>query len=783
LIIRKEKEGLEKPVNKLRRMRKTILLIFVLLGATFASKAQVSLSKDLETVSYANPKEYVLGGITISGTKHLDHQTLIQMSGLEIGKLITVPGDDLSRAVEKMWSQELFGDVQISVNKVSGNSIYLDFFLEERARLSKFKFTGIKKADIDNLREKIKLVRGKIITENLINNTTNIIQDYYKEKGFLHVAVSITEKEDPKSKKHVVLHLDVNKGERVKINSIQFEGNSLLADEKLKRLMKDTKEKKFFRLFKASKFMEGAFEVDKDNIIAKYNEKGYRDAKVESDSSWIDEEGHLVLSLNIKEGNPYYFGDINWVGNTKYSNQELNELLGIEKGDIYDNSILQTRLLGSPDSRDVHSKYLDNGYLFSQVTPIETEVIGDTINLDVRIYEGQQARVNKVAVIGNNKTNDHVIMREIRTKPGELFNRSLIMRSQRELASLNYFNPEALDIDVKPDQENGTVDLTYVLEEKPSDQIELQGGWGAGRIIGTFRVSFNNFSAKRIFQKGAWAPLPSGDGQRLSLSASSNGLYYQSFNVSFTEPWLGGKKPNALTIGSWYSIQSNGKELDDPERETMKIKGFTLGLGKRLQWPDDFFTLYQNINLQHYNLNDWSAYSSLGSGSSYNYSYSFVLGRNSVDQPTFPRRGSNMKLSIQLTPPYSLFDGIDDYSTISDADKFKWIEYHKWDVGANWFTSLADKLVLKTNLEYGILGAYNKSIGLSPFERYYVGGDGLSGYAMDGREVIALRGYSNGSLSPTTGATMYNKYTAELRYAPSFALPTLPLTACLMSNA
>ena len=767
-------------------MRKILFLFFCIFCASLATQAQVTLNNSLETISYGNPKQYVLGGVTISGTKHLDHNTLIQISGLNIGKTIVVPGDDITKAVEKLWEQGLFSDVQITATKIQGNSIFLNFFLEERARLSKFKFTGIKKSEVDALREKIKLVRGKIITKSLVSNTKNIIRDYYIEKGFLNVEIHIDQEDDPQSKKHVLLVINIHKGEKVKISEINFYGNTIFNDKKLKRLLKETKEKKFYRLFKASKYLENAFKTDKNNIIVKYNEKGFRDAKIASDSIWINEEGHLSVKMHISEGSPYYFGNISWVGNSKYSNNELDNILGIEKGDIYDNTILQTRLLGSPDSRDVHSKYLDNGYLFSQVTPVETEVRNDTIDLEVRIYEGQQARINKVTVVGNTKTNDHVIMREIRTKPGDLFNRSLIMRSQRELATLNYFDAEKLDIDVSPDQKNGTVDLTYVVEEKSTDQIELQGGYGADRIIGTFRLSFNNFSARKMFAKGKgnWTPLPSGDGQRLSLAASSNGLYYQSGNISFTEPWLGGKKPNALTIGAWHSVQRSPSSTEMPvdSMPKMKITGITFGLGKRLQWPDDFFTLHQNVTLKKYNLDEWTNFSSLGSGTAYNYSYNFSLGRNSVDQPTFPRRGSNMRLSIQLTPPYSLFDGIDDYSNVPDIEKFKWVEYHKWNIGANWFSSLANKLVLKTNLEYGLIGMYNQDIGLSPFERYYLGGDGLSGYALDDREVIALRGYSNGALSPDYGATLYNKYTLELRYALSLN-PQSPIYALAFLEA
>ena len=755
-----------KQANKLNKKALYRLGLLFLLFTSQISLAQVTLTNDNKGVSYDIPKNYTVGGIDIEGTKFLDHKTLIQLSGIEVGDNISIPGEEVTLAVEKMWDQGLFSDVQIKVKNIQGSTIFLTFYLEERARLSKFKFTGVKKSDIDELRDRIKLVRGKIITENLISNTRRIIKDYFVEKGFLNITIDVTQEKDPNSINHVILGFDIDKAEKVKIASIEFEGNEMISDKKLRRLMKDTKVKKAFRIFKASKFLDEAYKVDQNNIIAKYNEKGHRDAKIVSDSIWNDEEGNLAIKIKLKEGNPYYFGDITFVGNTKYSNQELKNLVGIEAGDIFDQNVLDTRVLGSPDSRDIHSQYLDNGYLFSQVNPVEIEVRNDTIGLEVRIYEGTQARVNKVTVTGNTKTNDHVIIREIRTKPGDLFNRSLIMRSNRELATLGYFNPEKLDIDVKPDAKNGTVDLNYIVEEKASDQIELQGGWGANRIIGTFRLTFTNFSAKNILNKEYWTPLPSGDGQRLSLSASSNGLQYQSYNISFTEPWLGGKKPNALSVGFYHSITSNGLPTDDPNRGFFKVTGLSLGLGKRLKWPDDFFTIYRNLNFKKYDVNNYS-FGNFDEGDFYNISYSFVLGRNSVDQPMFPRRGSNMKLSIQVTPPYSLMDGINDYSNMSESEKNRWVEYHKWNFGANWFSSLANKLVLKTNLEFGVIGKYNSDRVLSQFERFYLGGDGLSGYALDGREVVALRGYSNNSLSASTGSIAYNKYTMELRYALS----------------
>jgi len=773
---------LEKLANKLKKkmLRSSLLITIVCLFISQSVRSQISLSNT--TFDYAKPKEFVIGGIDVEGTKFLDHKTLIQLSTLEVGTKIMVPGDNLTKASRLLWQQGLFSDVQIRVNSIQGNSIFFTLYLEERPRLSKFKFEGIKRSEIDAIRDKIKLARGKIITENVIINTKNIIANHFKEKGFLNVNTELNQVVDTITKNHVVLVLSIDKGKKVKIGQIAFEGNEIFTEKRLKRLMKDTKEKKFFRIFKASKFLDNAYEDDKENIIAKYNEKGLRDAKVLGDSiSFDNEENLLNIGIKINEGKTYYFGDITFVGNTKYSNIELAETVGIEKGDIFDQSVLESRILGSPDSRDIHSIYLDNGYLFSQVTPIETEIRNDTIDIEVRIYEGLQARVNRVSISGNTKTNDHVIMREIRTKPGDLFSRSSIMRSQREIATLNYFDPEKLNIDVEPNQQEGTVDLNYIVEEKSSDQVELQGGYGADRIIGTFRVSFNNFSAKNMFKKGAWAPLPSGDGQRLSLSASSNGVQFQSYNISFTEPWLGGKKPNSLTIGAYHSITSNGLDRDDPNRGVFKVTGASFGLGKRLKWPDDFFTLYQNISLKKYLVDKYS-FGNFEDGTFYNMSYSFILGRNSVDQPTFPRKGSNMKLSVQLTPPYSLLDGIEDYSEAEIEDLNTWVEYHKWNFGANWFNSLADKLVLKTNLEYGIIGKYSDDKSLTQFERFYVGGDGLSGYAVDGREVIALRGYENNSLSPTNGATIYNKYTLELRYALSLN-PQSPIFALAFLEA
>ncbi len=766
-------------------MKKQIIILIAIFLGFSQSRAQVAIHKDLSAIEYSNPSEYIIGGITISGTKYLDHSTLINISGLEVGEKIVVPGENISSAIKKLWKQGLFSDIKVSATKIQGNSIFLDFYVEEHPRLSKFKFVGkLKKSDITTIKERLKLMKGKILTQNIVNNSKQKIKDYFIEKGFLNIEVSTTQTADSTLVNSAILVFTVDKKKKVKINEIKFIGlkereikkknifgkeqSYVFSERKLKRSMKDTKEKKWYRIFKASKFLADAYKTDKNNIIEKYNDKGFRDARIISDTTYLNADNTLNIQLTINEGNPYYFRKISWVGNQKFSNEELDKLLGIKKGDIFDQSVLDSRLFGNPNGTDISSLYLDDGYLFFNITPVEIATNMDSIDLEVRIYEGKQARLNRISVIGNSKTNDHVVMREIRTKPGDLFNRSNIIRSQRELAQLGYFDPEKLNVDIDPDPIKHTVDVGYIVAEKPSDQINLQGGWGAGRVVGSLGLVFNNFSAKNFFKKNAWTPLPSGDGQKLSLTASSNGIYYQNYNISFTEPWLGGKKPTSFSISLYKSVSSNGQTGED--RESIEIKGATIGLGKRLKFPDDYFTLFQNVNFQRYELKNSKSFFSYTNGHSNNMSYGITLGRSSVDQPTFPRKGSNFSLSLKLTPPYSLFDGVDDYSTLDDdQEKYEWIEYYKWKWKSTWYTAFADKLVLGTRIEMGLLGAYNKDLGISPFERYYVGGDGLSGYGriMDGRELVALRGYSNNSLSPTTGGTIYNKYTAELRYAIS----------------
>ena len=739
-----------------------------------------------KNINYAEPQIFEVGGIIVNGANHLNEKTLIAISELSIGENIKVPGDAITNAIKKLWDQGLFSDVSISIDKKINNSIFLSINLKEHARLSQFKFKGkkISKSDITNLKEELKLMRGKVLTQNLIQNSLQKISKYYVNKGFYNVQVGYVTNIDSSVVNGKNLIFNINKGDKMKIKEIYIKGRKKIANDKqsllnsndsvyalsnkkIKKSMKDTKVKNFWRFWKTSKFIDENWTNDKKNIIEKYNQIGYRDAQITHDTSYINDDNTITIEITINEGKPYQFGSIDFIGNSIYSSSFLNQKLGIKDGDIFDQSILNSRLFGDPEGTDISSLYLDDGYLFFNATPIETSINDNKIDLEIRIYEGEQARISNVKVKGNTKTNDHVIMREIRTRPGDLFKRSDIMRSQRELAQMQYFNPEKFDVKVDPDGVRNEVDITYVVEEKSSDQIQLQGGWGAGRVVGSLGLSFNNFSTKNFFKKEKWTPLPSGDGQILSLSASSNGIYYQNYNIAFTEPWLGGKKPNSLSVSLYKSISSNGQQGDS--RQAIEIAGLTIGLGKRLKFPDDYFTLYNAINLQQYKLINNQSFFSFSNGYSNNINYNIKIGRNSTDQLIYPRRGSNFSLSLKITPPYSMFDGIDDYSSISDQEKYAWIEYYKWKFKSSWFSAFSEKLVLNTRVEMGLLGAYNNNLGVAPFERFYVGGDGMSGmgYQFDGRELISLRGYSNNSISPQTGATIYSKYTTELRYAIS----------------
>ncbi|MGD0709553.1 MAG: outer membrane protein assembly factor BamA [Bacteroidales bacterium] len=745
----------------------TLVVLFIYIPSTFS---QIALSNDLNEIDYANPKDFEIGGISVSGVKYLDNNILTSLSGLAVGDKIKVPGEKITKAVENLWNQGLFEDIKISATKVQGDVIFLDIYLKERPRLSKFSFTGIKKSEADKLRDEIKFARGDVVTDNAIVSSKNKIIKYFADKGYFFTKVDIVQKKDTSASNSVELVINVNKNSKVKINLVNIYGSDSIKVAKLRRKMKKTKEKRFFRIFSTSRFNNEDFADDKIILIDKFNEFGYRDAKIVKDSVYKFDDKTVNVDIYIEQGRKYYFRNITWVGNTKYTAEELNSVLKVNKGDAYNQKALESNLYMNTDGRDISSLYLDDGYLFFSVTPVEVKIDNDSIDLEIRIYEGKQATINKIIISGNKKTNDNVIMREIRTKPGQLFSRQDIIRTQRELAQLKYFDQEKLAVNPKPNPAEGTVDIEYVVEETSSDQVSLSGGWGAGMITGTLGLTFNNFSAKDFFKKDAWRPLPSGSGQRLSLQAQSNGLYSQSYNASFTEPWLGGAKPNALTVSVFRSQQTNGIAKGDPTRQSIAIDGASIGLSKRLTWPDDFFTLYYGLNYQHFILQNYTSFT-FANGTANNAALNLVFGRNSVDAPIYPRAGSQLALSVEATPPYSLIwkKNID---SLTLQQKYQWIEYHKWKFSASLFSKLIGNLVLNTRLKFGFLGYYNTDLGPPPFERFYLGGDGLSGFSLDGREVIGLRGYANTTLTPAneygyTGGVVFDKYTFELRFPVS----------------
>ncbi len=786
-------------------MYKKIAILFYFSLFTLAVKSQevIMLGGDTTDIDFAVPKEYKIGGVTFSGAEHLDQGVLTLLTGLAQGDVVQVPGEKFSTAISNLWKQGLFEDIKVT-GKVVADNVFVTFTVVERPRLSKFSLKGITKSEADDLREKIKLYRGTVITDRLISSTTSKIKDFFINKGYMNVKVDIKEESLEKVDNVVILAINVYKGNLIRIENINLYGATAISKGKLRRTFKETKARKWWNPFNSGKFDEDNYEKDKKALLAKYNERGFRDAKISKDSVYKIEKTKVVkrqtktgvvketvtvtkrigIDITIAEGNKYYFRNVNWVGNSKYTTKVLSEVFGIKKGDIYDQSQLDQKLFSNPNGNDISSLYMDEGYLFFNVSPIETMVNGDSIDLEMRIYEGKQAIINKVTIVGNTKTNDRVILREIRTKPGQLFRRSDVIRSQRELSQLGYFDPEKMNVVPTPNQATGTVDIEYTVEEKPSDQIELSGGYGGGRVVGTLGISFNNFSGRNFFKKNAWRPLPSGDGQRLSVRAQSNGLYFQSYNLSFTEPWLGGKKPNSLSVTGYYSVQSNGQKrnitkegvtLPNPLRQSLDIFGVSVGLGKRLKRPDDYFTLYQELNYQYYTLNNFNSIFSFSKGYSNNIYYKLTLQRNNIDKPIFETRGSQIAWTGQWTPPYSLFNNKDySSSSMTDQERYKFVEYQKYKFTTTFYTPITNKrgvdgkearnLILRTSAGFGFLTSYNSKAGISPFERFYLGGSGLTGFALDGREIIALRGYDDQSLSPQTGAAYIAKYSAELRY-------------------
>lgn len=766
-------------------MHRFSAIVLFLLFTQSSLISQISTGMQMEELE-SSSREYEIGGIVITGSQNLDPQVISLISGISVGDKIRLPGEETTEALKNLWRQRLFDDIGIYVSEIRGNTAFLEIRLTELPKLSKYGIRGLKKSERSSLREEIDLSAGAIVTENLIVNTKNTVRNYFVEKGYLNTTVDVVRRPDTSRGNSVILELNIDKGEKVKISEIEFYGNTVtkvpkdgffdwfgntegLSDQDLRKAMKETKRKTFFNIFKGSKYKEEDYKADKKLIIEKYNQQGYRDARIVADSIIPVSNDRIKIAITIEEGEKYYFRNISWLGNTKYSSEVLDDVLQIKKGDIYDASYLQERLFVDPQGADVSSLYLDNGYLFFNLNPIEVLVENDSIDMEMRISEGRQATIRKVTITGNDRTNDHVVMRELRTRPGELFRRSDIQRSMRELQQLGYFEPTELGVNPRPNAETGTVDIEYTLVERSTSQLELQGGWGAGRLVGTLGLNFNNFSARNLFNGTAWTPLPAGDGQTISLRAQSNGTFFQSYSASFTEPWLGGRKPNSLTVSLYYNIQNrNGLPTSNPNRVSLSTTGVTIGLGRRLRWPDDYFTLYHALDLQVYDLRNFPlAGIQFSDGAVNNIVLRNILGRNSTDYPIYPRRGNLFSIQLDVTLPYSLLNN-KNYSDLTDQEKYRYLEYYKWKVNSSWFTEVLPKMVIKTAGEFGFLGAYNKNLGAPPFERYFLGGDGLQNFQFDGREIVGLRGYPNNSLvlggQNGLGGTVYSKFTLELRY-------------------
>ena len=784
-------------MNKLNKFRYKHIVCWMLLliGISIDTVAQdTSFIKEYIQLDYNKPAEYTIASIETLGNKYIDKNLIIIQSNLSFNQKIKIPGNEISLAIDNLWKQDYFSHVAILIKKIDGNKIHLIIQVNERPRLSKFSIRGIGKAEAKSLREELTVKAGMVINEDMLNRLRREVKKHYFKKGFYGVKIDLKQDKEDTLPNKEILRIFIAKGSKVRVQDIEFVGNVDLTDAELRgSLSKTIRKRKKIKLWKSSKFIEDEYNEDKKGIITKYNSKGYRDASIVFDSIYQINENRVAIKIKVNEGRQYKFRHILFSGNNKYSSQDLSKVLGIKKGDIYDNSLLEERLQSSQNGTDIASLYMDDGYLFFGIQAVETNVENDSIDIEVRLNERTQATYNRIIIKGNTKTSDHVVLRELRTKPGQKFSKSDITRSLRELSQLGYFDPQAMGVNPIPNPQDGTVDIEYTVSEKANDQIELSGGWGGnnrnrnfqnvnpqlmqqggfGGFVGTLGLTLNNFSTRKLFKPSMWNPLPSGDGQRLSIRAQSNGLFYQSYNFSLTEPWLGGKKPNSFTTSLYRTNQSfDSKKNNDPTKQFIRITGASISLGKRLKWPDDFFSAFYSLSLQQYDLqNAGGAFGlRINTGKSNNLEFKYVLTRSSVNEPIFPTTGSTYSFSIAATPPISLLSS-KDYTKMNETEKFKWIEYHKWKFDAENYNKLFGKFVLATKVRFGYLGYYNKVIGYSPFERFMVGGSGLNSFGQIGTEIISMRGYPDRSItenavgsSTTSGATIFNKYTCEIRY-------------------
>lgn len=775
------------------------------------------------TIIYSSTaKRYEIGGITVSGIENYEDYVLIGLSGLTVGQIISVPGPEITEATKRYWKNGLFSSVKISAEKIVGDVIYLNIELAPRPRLAEINYNGVKKSEREDLEEKIGLMKGNQITPNMVNRAETVIRRYYDGKGFKNAEIELVQRDDITTPGQIILDINVDKKEKIKVHSITIEGNEALTDNKLKWAMKKTNERGFNRyLFRQKKFIENDYVTDKDNLINKYNEFGYRDAHIVSDSIVPYDDKTVDVIIHVEEGNQYHIRNISWVGNTVYPSDALNDYLRMKDGDVYNQKLLSDRLTQDDDA--IGNLYYNNGYVFFNADPVETNVSNDSLDLEMRITEGPQATINHVRISGNDRLYENVVRRQLLTLPGALFNKDAIVRSLREISAMGHFNPETINPDIQPDATNGTVDINWMLESKANDQVEASIGYGQTGLIGKLSLKFTNFSMYNLFHKSDnyRAFIPQGDGQTFSISGQTNGIYYQSYNISFLDPWLGGKRPNQFSFNAFYAKQTGINQnfyrnymnnmynymysygygyggygygggynpyynaiesYYDPDKY-MKMYGVSIGWGKRLHWPDDYFTLYGELAFTRYDLNNWDYYFILSNGRCNNINAGVTFSRNSVDNPIYPRHGSEFTFSVSATPPYSLWDGV-DYKALSSVpytdagynqalkDKYRWIEYHKWKMKGKFYTALSGGqkcFVLMTRAEFGILGSYNP-FKKSPFETFFVGGDGMSGYSYNYyTDMVGLRGYDNGALTPYgSEGYAYSRVTAELRYPLMF---------------
>ena len=775
-----------------------ILTLLTLLAAPLVTRAQ---DAGIE-VDYNHPQKYIIAGISVEGNTVFSEQQIVNQTGLHKGMSVTVPGDDIANVVRRLYLQRFFEDVSFELDSLSAkqDSAWFKIRIKERPRVSRWSFSGVKSSERKDIEERLNLRRGGEFSEYVEKTSADIIKRYFAEKGFLLCDVKAQVQRDTVVKNAIRVNFAIDKGEKVRIKTINFVGNEHVKEYKLARSMKKTKSNKFYNFFHSKKFNEKEYLSDKKSALSAFNEAGYRDARLVRDSIYYVEPGKLGIDLVFEEGDKYYFRDLTWTGNSVYASAALNEVLGIQKGDVYDMVTMQKRLYGGgkQNELDVTKLYRDNGFLFFNITPVETNIQHDSVDVEFRISEGKQATLNNIVINGNDLTNEKVVRRQIFTRPGYLFSQSDFERSVREIASLGQFDPEAImkegGYSIIPNQLDNTVDLVYNVTEKPSSTLEVSGGWGGKTFVATIGVAFNNFSTHRFFDKGAWRPVPLGDAQNLAFRFQTNGTYYTAITASFTEPWLFGKKPTSLNLSAYFTRQTSSYlalNILNHDRE-MQVYGFSASIGTRLKWPDNYFVLYNGINWQSYRLNNWySGYFIIDDGVTHNVNYTLNLIRNSTDQQIYPRMGSEFSFSLQLTPPFSLFRKHDfdangnkvpvaswkdiNYDNWPGRERYKWIEYHKWKFSATTYSRIIGDLVLMTRAQFGYLGYYNRNWGYSPFEGFLVGGDGMSGYYSYGTEMVSLRGYENNSLTPYVPSSynsngyayagnVYDKFTVELRY-------------------